>query len=86
MYNYVVNAPPLQVYLFGLPRLVRKDEGIHIQRRKTLAMLAYLTVTAQPHSRDVLATMFWPDNDGESSRANLRREIYWLNQSLQCGW
>ncbi len=77
-----MNAPPLQVFLFGLPRLVRNGEGVTVGRKKTLAMLAYLTITGQQHSRDVLATLFFPENDVESARANLRREIYWLGQAL----
>ena len=77
-----MNAPPLQVFLFGLPRLVRNGEGVTVGRKKTLAMLAYLTVTGQIHSRDILATLFFPENDAQSARANLRREIYWLGQAL----
>jgi pimeloyl-ACP methyl ester carboxylesterase/DNA-binding SARP family transcriptional activator len=38
--------------------------------RKTRALLAYLAVTARPHSRDRLCTMFWPVPD--DPRAALR--------------
>jgi DNA-binding SARP family transcriptional activator/predicted ATPase len=66
---------PLRIYLFGAPRFERDDTPIHIPRRKAVALLAYLATTSQPHSRDALATMFWPEHDQTKARANLRREL-----------
>jgi DNA-binding SARP family transcriptional activator len=40
------------------------------QSKKTRALLAYLAVTARPHSRDRLCAMFWPVPD--DPRAALR--------------
>jgi hypothetical protein len=45
----------LNVFLFGPPRLAREGEAVPVNRRKMLALLAYLLVTGQPHSRDALA-------------------------------
>jgi DNA-binding SARP family transcriptional activator/predicted ATPase len=72
----------LRVSLFGLPRVQRDGESISIQRRKVVALLAYLAVTGQPHSRDTLATLFWPDHDQSGARANLRRDLSRLKQTL----
>lgn len=72
----------LRFYLFGPPRIEKDGQVIEIQRRKTLALFAYLVVTQQTHSRDTIATLFWQDNDQPSARANLRREISRLKQAL----
>lgn len=72
----------LQIFLFGPPRVEKDNQPIEIKRRKTLALFTYLVVTRQPHSRDALATLFWPDNDQSSARANLRRDISRLKKAL----
>lgn len=74
--------PPLSIYLFGVPRFERQEAPIHIPRRKAIALLAYLATTAQPHSRDALGTMFWPESDQSSARANLRRELSRIKSAL----
>jgi predicted ATPase/DNA-binding SARP family transcriptional activator/pimeloyl-ACP methyl ester carboxylesterase len=72
--------PSFKLYLMGPPRLEKNGEAVAISRRKEMALLAYLAVTHKPHSRDSLATLFWPDNDQSSALANLRRELSRLNQ------
>ncbi|HSM59080.1 MAG TPA: protein kinase [Candidatus Sulfomarinibacteraceae bacterium] len=72
----------LQIYLFGAPRIERDGDPVSISRRKAIALLAYLAVTGQPHSRDTLAAMLWPDYDQSGARANLRRDLSRLKQSV----
>lgn len=72
----------LKVYLFGPPRIEHNSKTVEIQRRKTLGLFIYLVVTGQPHSRDSLAALFWPNNDQPGARANLRRDISRLKKSL----
>ena len=72
----------LKIYLFGVPRFEREAENIGVSRRKAVALLAYLAGTAQPHSRDELATLLWPENDQSGARANLRRELSRLKSTL----
>ena len=72
----------LRLFLFGVPRCERDGETISIQRRKTLALLAYLAVTGQPHSRDALATLLWPEHDPSSALANLRRDLSRLKDAV----
>lgn len=72
-----------RLFLFGLPRLEQDGQAIDITLRKALALLAYLAVTRQPHSRDALATLLWPDKDQRSSRGSLRRTLYQLNRFLR---
>lgn len=72
----------LKLFLFGPPRLERGGKDIQISRRKVLALLIYLAVTRQPHSRDALATLLWPDSDQATGRGHLRRSLYRLHQPL----
>jgi predicted ATPase/DNA-binding SARP family transcriptional activator len=72
----------LRLYLFGPPRIERDGEVVTFNLRKGQALLAYLAETGQMHSRDFLATLFWPDHDQASARGRLRRTLYRLGQAL----
>lgn len=63
----------MRLYLFGYPRLEKKGALIHLGRRKSLALLTYLAVSAQPHGRAELTTMFWPETSRRVGRAALRQ-------------
>ena len=56
--------PHLKLSVFGPPRLERDGGPIELNLRKGLALLVYLAVSGQPHSRDALATLLWPESDG----------------------
>lgn len=53
-----------------------------IQRRKDLALLIYLVVTSQLHSRDTLANLLWPDVSQSVARSNLRKSLSRLKTIL----
>jgi hypothetical protein len=53
--------------------------------RKTLALLAYLSLSPQSIPRETLATMFWPEYDQQHSLTNLRRNLFSLARSLPPG-
>lgn len=74
--------PILRIYLFGAPRFELDGKPIHIPRRKAIALLAYLVTTGSAHSRDSLATIFWPEYDQSKARANLRRELSRIKTSI----
>ena len=76
----------LKFFLLGSPQFEQRGKPLPLKRRKAIALLAYLTVTDQPHSRESLATMFWPDYDASRGRANLRRELTAINKALGAGW
>ncbi|MDJ0754116.1 MAG: BTAD domain-containing putative transcriptional regulator [Ardenticatenaceae bacterium] len=65
----------IQLFLFGPPRLQQNDLPLTLQRRKVVALLAYLAQTGRPHSRESLAALFWPNFDQSKALANLRREL-----------
>lgn len=76
----------LALYLFGAPRMEVDGVERYIRRRKAVALLAYLAVTQQPHSRDALATLFWPEYDQTNARTNLRRTLSSLYRALDRNW
>jgi len=48
----------LQLLLLGPPCLERDNVPMDLERRKALALLAFLAVTGAPQSRDALAPLF----------------------------
>ena len=69
------------ISLLGAPRVEREGVLIHFRRHKGLALFAYLAVTIDP-APGCPALLFWPEADQSSALANLRREIYRLEDDL----
>lgn len=74
--------PHLKLSVFGDPRLEREGTPLELDTRKAMALLVYLAVTGQSHSRDALATLFWPENDQSQGRTYLRRALWMLKNTL----
>ncbi len=72
----------LTLSLLGAPLLELEGTPVHVDTRKAIALLAYLAITRQPHSRDTLAALLWPDYSQTNARAALRRTISALHRSL----
>jgi predicted ATPase/DNA-binding SARP family transcriptional activator/tetratricopeptide (TPR) repeat protein len=78
--------PELTISLLGHPKILIDGEIFDTDRRKAIALLAYLIVTGKPQPRDHLAAFFWPDYNRDSAFAYLRRTLYELNKRLGKGW
>lgn len=78
--------PTLKLFLLGPPRFDLDGRPVEIGLRKAVALLAYLAVDGQAHSRDQLASLLWPDYEPVHSYAYLRRTIWKLNNVLGKGW
>jgi predicted ATPase/DNA-binding SARP family transcriptional activator len=76
----------LRVYLFGTPRIELNQARVEISRRKAIALLAYLAVTGQPHSRESLAALLWPEADQGRAFAYLRTALWTLHKALGEDW
>ncbi len=76
----------LKFTLFGPPRIELDGRPLHIKRRKALALLVYLAQTGRPHSRDALATLFYPEHSQSRARAYFRRDLGVVNSQLVGGW
>jgi len=55
----------LRLYLFGMPRLEYQQSPVPIDRRKALALAAYLGVFETRQSREVIVSLLWSDLDQE---------------------
>jgi predicted ATPase/DNA-binding SARP family transcriptional activator len=68
--------------VLGPPHLEHDDQPVELNLRKAMALFVYVAVTGQPHSRDALATLLWPDADQREGRASLRRTLHRLSQVI----
>lgn len=78
--------PKLKLFLLGAPRFELDGQPAGITRRKAIALMAYLAVDGQPHIREELATLFWPDYEPAQSYAYLRRTLWEINNALGKDW
>ena len=72
----------LSFRFFGSPQIEIDGRPIDFGRHKAMALCAYLAVTAQPHRRDTLATLFWPWQDQSTARASLRRVLHTATRAV----
>ena len=81
----------LALYLLGPPRLERDGEPLQFDTRKIIALVAYLAVAGpglggQPHTRESLITLLWPELEPSRARAVLRRNLSLLRKALDGEW
>jgi DNA-binding SARP family transcriptional activator len=72
--------------LLGVPQIERDGVPANLRTRKAIALLAYLAVTKQVHSREALATLLWPEYEQARAFANLRRTLWVLNKTIGKEW
>ncbi|MBO1437545.1 AAA family ATPase [Meiothermus sp. CFH 77666] len=70
----------LVLHLLGSPRVWLGGQGITLPTKKLLGLVAYLALEG-PTPRSKLAGLFWSENDEESARRNLRRELFRLRET-----
>ncbi|MBX3054135.1 MAG: AAA family ATPase [Caldilineaceae bacterium] len=59
------------------------NKAIDLPTDKVRALLAYLLLQPdQPHRREQLAALLWPEGEGSTSLRNLRQSLYRLNKAL----
>jgi DNA-binding SARP family transcriptional activator len=76
----------LEIALLGAPQVQLDGVPLDTDRRKAIALLAYLAVTAKAHTREQLAALLWPDYERDSALAYLRRTLWELNNALGKEW
>src|SRR5258706_3847444 len=76
----------LALHLLGPPKLELDNAPIATDRRKTLALLAYLAVNRGPHTRDYLSALLFPDYDQSKAFTNLRHTLWETQQAIGEGW
>lgn len=76
----------LSLFLLGPTRVQLNETDIEIKPRKALALLIYLALGRERHSRDYLATLLWPNSDYRRARRSLRNRLSELNRALGGDW
>ena len=77
--------PILHLSWLGPPVIEVDGRPLRLEMRKTLALLAYLSLSPQRPSRETLAALFWPELDQQHALTNLRRNLFSLARSLPPG-
>jgi predicted ATPase/DNA-binding SARP family transcriptional activator len=79
-------SPRLSLHLLGPPRLELDNSALSINRRKSMALLAYLAVNRGSHTRDYLSALLFPDDDQSKAFTNLRHTLWETQQSIGNSW
>jgi DNA-binding SARP family transcriptional activator len=72
----------LKLSFLGSPRIERGGIAVELKLRKSIALLAYLVVTGQRHSRDALAELLYAEKDRTDSRSDVRRALSVLRGAI----
>ena len=77
----------LSLTLLGSMQVEVNGEPVRgIESSKGRGLLAYLVVESdRPHSRESLATLFWPEESQTTALRNLRQVLYNLGRALPGG-
>jgi len=70
------------LYLLGPPKLELNNSPVIIDRRKTLALLAYLAVDRWQYHRDQISALFWPEYPQPKAFSNLRHVLWEVRQAI----
>jgi DNA-binding SARP family transcriptional activator len=70
----------IELFLAGVPQILKNGSELSLGRRKALAILAYLLWNRQGAQSEFLAELLWPEN--AKNRKNLRTTISYLNTLL----
>ena len=73
---------PLTIRLFGAPEVEVYGHPLTLQNQKAQALLFYLAVTGQPHTRSHLATLLWSEFPTDNARRSLRATLFQLRRAL----
>ncbi|MCJ7662345.1 MAG: AAA family ATPase, partial [Anaerolineales bacterium] len=76
----------LNLSFLGPPHIELDGEPLDLDTRKNVALLAYLGVTAESHTREALITLLWPELEPSRARAVLRRNLSMLKKALSGEW
>jgi predicted ATPase/DNA-binding SARP family transcriptional activator/tetratricopeptide (TPR) repeat protein len=72
--------------LLGAPYLEIAGKIRPVQRRKVMALLAYLAIKGDPQRRESLAALLWPGSPAKLAHGSLRRTLSEATQILGRDW
>jgi DNA-binding SARP family transcriptional activator/predicted ATPase len=86
MDNFIQIEQPmarLTLRLLGAPEIQVRHEAPALRNQKARALLFYLALTGQPHTRSHLATLLWSEYPSENGRRSLRSVLFQLRRALR---
>lgn len=72
----------LRLSVLGSPEVLHNGNRLTFSLRKAQALLLYLTIEGGLHSRDKLASFFWPDSSSRDARTALSNALALLRHLL----
>ncbi len=69
--------------LLGEPQVEAHGDSLALHSQKARALLFYLAVTGQPHTRNHLAMLLWSESPTNNARRSLRATLFQLRRALQ---
>lgn len=75
-------SPKLKLYFLGSPNIELDHQPIVLDRRKVLALLAYLSIEQGQHQRAHLSSLLWPDYEQTKAFKNLRQTLWEAQRTL----
>src|SRR5262245_22729926 len=72
----------LDIALLGPPQVRADGRLVAFPTRKAAALLFYLAASGEPHPREQIAALFWPESDEERARGTLRTTLAMLRSAL----
>ena len=76
----------LRLCLFGSPRIEYRGQLVKIERRKSMALAAYLACAEHRQSRERLSDLLWPSLDRDHARSALRSALLALTTTIPVAW
>jgi predicted ATPase/DNA-binding SARP family transcriptional activator len=76
----------LALNFLGPPQIRLHNEPITIERRKIVAMLAFLAVERGPQQRATVSALLWPDYDQSRAYKNLRQILWEIQKVIGEDW
>lgn len=75
------------IRLLGTPAIEIDGRTVRLERRKAIGLLSYVAVNSrQAHSRETLATLFWPEQNRSQAFAYLRNALWTISKALGSDW
>jgi len=76
----------LALNFLGPPQIHLDNEPLALDRRKMVALLAYLSIEHGSHQRTSLSALLWPDYEQSKAYKNLRQTLWEIQQVAGEGW
>ncbi|MDQ2692063.1 MAG: hypothetical protein M3Y68_08545 [Chloroflexota bacterium] len=75
-------SPQLALHFLGPAQIQLDHEPVVLERRKGLALLAYLAIEPGEHARESLSALLWPETSQSGAFKNLRQILWEIQKAV----